>query len=458
MPFSYLLPPGRSQMSITPRLYNRTIPFPTLTNVGYHHTGHHRAVERFQQVIREQVDVGRAGLQELAPNLLDLVADIRNLRTSWDYLAKEGGDAPGPNGLTYRALSTGELIEMLQQLQELILAGEYRPGPSRTVKISKLSGNGTRTLTLQDIQDRVVARACVQILQPLLQPQLRQTERTASGHRQWLLAELEHQVLDEGRTLVSRNDIRDAFDHVPQNRFFQVLPRLITSPDLCSLVERCVRTDAGKGLRQGSPLSPLLLDVYLDHFLVRRWEQDSPDCPLLKYVDDILIPCRTRTEAEAAGERLIRILANCGLSTKTDAPSSVLDLADSSPVEWLGMSLQRTGDQLAITPTERCWGSLEASLIDVQRRPGSSLLANQVVQGWVNQLGPCYEVLNHLATYRRVRELAGVQGFDELRSREEFQRDWNAAYRNWQSLRAQVRRPGIGAQVVRDAADSACPF
>ena len=434
MPFSYLLS-LKAPMSIAPRFFNRTPAAPTLRNVGYNHTGHRRTVERFQQVIRHHVEAGSAELQELAPRLLQLVADVRNLRTAWDYLDKEGGDAPGPNGLTYRALSTGELIAMLRQLSTLILDGEYRPGPSRAVKIQKLSGNGTRTLTVQDIQDRVVARACVQILQPLLRPQLRQTERTASGHRQRLLAELERHVLDEGRTLISRNDIRDAFDNVSQNRLFQTLPRLIPSPELCGLVQRCIRTDVGKGLRQGSPLSPLLLDVYLDHFLVRRWERDCPDSLLLKYVDDILIACRTRTEAEVAAERLIRMLSNCGLSTKTDAQSSVFDLADSHPVEWLGMNLQLHGDELAITPADRCWVSLEASLVDVQGRPAASLLANQVVRGWVNQLGPCYESLNHHETYRRVREFAGVQGFDELLSLNKFQQEWDAAYRSWQSMR-----------------------
>lgn len=425
-------------MSISPRLANRTLPSPTVANVTNRTASHRKTVDRMQQVIRQQVEAGRGGVRDLVPNLLNWIADVRNLRTAWDYLASEGGESPGPNGLTYRDLSTGELIAMLNQLRTLILSSEYRPGPSRTVKINKLSGNGIRTLTLQNIQDRVVARACIQVLQPLLQPQLLQTERTASGHRQRLLAELERQVLDEGRSFVGLHDIRDAFDNVPQNRLFQILPRLIPSSELCGLVERCVRTDAGKGLRQGSPLSPLLLDAYLDHFLVRRWESESPDDLLLKYVDDILVPCRTRTEAEAASERLIRILGNCGFSTKADAQESVFDLAGSSPVEWLGMSLQQTGDQLSITPAERCWTSLEASLSDVQDRVDAPLLANQVVQGWVNQLGPCYENLSHSETYVRVREMAGVQGFDELLPYGEFQQDWVAAYRSWQAMRRTV--------------------
>ena len=434
-------------MSISPRLANRTLPTPTVANVTNRTASHRKTVDRIQQVVRQHAEAGPGGGRELAPNLLNWIADVRNLRTAWDYLAKEGGESPGPNDLTYRDLSTGELMVMLNQLRTLILDGEYRPGPTRTVKIPKLSGNGTRTLTLQNIQDRVVARACVQVLQPLLQPQLRQTERTASGHRQRLLAELERQVMDDGRTRIVKNDIRDAFDHVPQNRLFQVLPRVIPSPELCSLIERCVRTDSGRGLRQGSPLSPILLDAYLDHFLVRHWEREFTGAPLLKYVDDILIACRTRTDAEAAAEQLVANLRNCGFSTKAEARESVLDLAD-SPVEWLGMSLQRTGDQLAITPAQRCWTSLEASLSDVQDRSSAPLIANQVVRGWVNQIGPCYESLNHRETYARVQEIAGVQGFDELLSLEKFQQVWDAAYRSWQAMRRRVRSYGYSSQPV----------
>lgn len=426
---------GRSTMSISPRLASRNLPSPTLRNVGFHQTSHRKTVARFRQVIQRHAEEGEAGLRELAPNLLGWIADLRNLRAAWDHLAKEGGNAPGPNGLSYADLSTGEMISMLQQLRTLILADEYQPGASRQVKIRKSSGSGTRSLTLQNIQDRVVSRACVPILQPLLVAQFHQAELTASGNRLRLLAEIERLAIDDNRTFVGLHDIRDAFDNVPQGRLFQILPRLIPSPDVCGLIERCVRTSTGKGVRQGSPLSPLLLDLYLDHFLMRPWEREFPDVPLLKYVDDILICGRTCTETEVASSRLITRLRSCGLATKVNADNSVFDLNAPGSVEWLGMRLQRQGSHLTITPAERCWVKLEASLADVQSRADAPLLAGQVVRGWVNQLGPCYESLIHRDTYARVRQIAGLHGFDELLSVEEFQCDWDAAYRGWQAMR-----------------------
>ena len=97
-------------------------------------------------------------------------ADPRNLRCAIDYLASEGGAAPGPNGLTFEDLDTQERWELANVLGKALSSGTYRPGPDREVEIPKSSGKGTRTLKLQDIQDRVVQRAIVQTIQPFIDP------------------------------------------------------------------------------------------------------------------------------------------------------------------------------------------------------------------------------------------------------------------------------------------------
>ena len=125
---------------------------------------------RYQQRAAQAVQQGEDGLQEIGVGLLEYIADTRNLRCAWDYLAEHGGYAPGPNGLRYDDLEQAEIWDLLRTLSDAITRDTYRPGPSRAIRIPKSSGHGHRTLRLQNIEDRVVQRGIVQIIQPLLDP------------------------------------------------------------------------------------------------------------------------------------------------------------------------------------------------------------------------------------------------------------------------------------------------
>jgi RNA-directed DNA polymerase len=67
------------------------------------------------------------------------------------------------------------------------------------------------------------------------------------------------------------------------------------------------------GSPQGSPISPLLANVYLNA-LDRAWE-DGHGGPgvLVRYCDDLVILCRTRAQAEAAMRELRALLAELRL-------------------------------------------------------------------------------------------------------------------------------------------------
>ena len=56
------------------------------------------------------------------------------------------------------------------KLGKALRDGTYRPGPDRKRKVPKNTGSGYRTIRLQNIVDRVVARAVLQIIQPLVDP------------------------------------------------------------------------------------------------------------------------------------------------------------------------------------------------------------------------------------------------------------------------------------------------
>ena len=67
------------------------------------------------------------------------------------------------------------------------------------------------------------------------------------------------------------------------------------------------------GTPQGGVVSPVMCNVYL-HRLDRAW--DDGDGVLVRFADDLVVMCWSRSQAEAALERLTDLLAGLGLEPK----------------------------------------------------------------------------------------------------------------------------------------------
>jgi RNA-directed DNA polymerase len=54
----------------------------------------------------------------------------------------------------------------------------------------------------------------------------------------------------------------------------------------------------GKGTPQGGVISPLLANLFL-HYSIDKWlTKHYPNCPFVRYADDMIIHCQTKEEAE----------------------------------------------------------------------------------------------------------------------------------------------------------------
>ena len=88
-------------------------------------------------------------------------------------------------------------------------------------------------------------------------------------------------------------DVKDAFDNVPLGRLLDIVRKRLAAEDIVELI-RVVAGSARRpgGSRQGSSLSPLLLNTYLDHLLDRPWAKRQPATPLIRVADDLLVLAR----------------------------------------------------------------------------------------------------------------------------------------------------------------------
>jgi group II intron reverse transcriptase/maturase len=418
------------------------------------HTGDCESfLHRHALVAHDAVQQGAHQVRSLGAHLLGWIADARNLRLAWDYLAHNGGQAPGPSRRRFADFENQETWEYVRVIGKAIQYGSYRPGPVRRKDIPKGAGRGDRTLTIANIEDRVVARAVVQIIQPLYDPTFDENSfgfRPGRG-RQLALAHAMTVTKQQERCVWLVEDLKQAFDRVPHGRLLDVL-RMRLPENVVQLIERIIHNDSGRGLPQGSPLSPLLLNIYLDHFLDTRWRQLHPDLPLLRYADDLLILCHTEQEARSARPDLEQLLTPAAMLLK-HCEDSVSNLTLGQHAEWLGYQVAHKG-RLTVTIAESSWDGLRERLVLAHSKPQSPLRAYSTIRSWILQQAPCYADTDWAQAYVRLVETAKELDFDEIPSRNLVLSRWRRAYARWRRL---SRDTGEG-DVVRAPQDggSAC--
>ncbi len=399
-------------------------------------------LNHYRQDVETALKRGFSGTRHIAPRLFEHIADERTMRVAWERLARFGGQAPGPNRLRYSDLAPNEIWDLCRCLARLIAAGTYRPGPERVRRISKGPGRGTRPLILSNIEDRVVQRALVLILQPVID---RFFSPLSFGFRPKLgyidaLAHAEALIVDGGRPFAIAEDLADAYQHVPIPQLISVARTLFPNDALISLLERVLPSDNVTGIRQGSPSSPLLLNIYLHHFLDRPWLHDHPSWPLIRFADDLLLLFRTREEAVEAYDALRRLLEPTGMRLKGSPEKSIVDLREG--VDWLGYSIRRTPSCVEYRILERSWDRLERKFNVANTKSNSPLRAIETVEGWLAQKGPCYDWVNRDEAVRRIGQIASDQGFEELPPIAELLEQWLDANKRWNELR-QVARESL---------------
>lgn len=404
---------------------------------------------RYRKQAKTAVTLGREGVDKLAPSLLYFISDERTLRAAWAYLQEHAGQAPGPDGETYDDCNESEKWQCCRAIRDTIRAGEYEPGPERIHKIPKGPGRGFRPLILQSIFDCIVQRAAVEILQPLLDPHFddysfgyRPKPRRSTLHA---LALAERYFAEQQHRSWVVVDVRDAFQHVPLPRLLDVVRKHFPIEDIVAFIGRVLSKAKTPGLRQGGPLSPLLLNLFLDHFLDRKWRKLHPDIPLIRWADDILLLCRTDKQANQAYGDLTRLLREAGMSLKEDCAAAVCRLTPERPVQWMGFRIGQGQDGLRVTVTGDAWDSLGENLALAHQEPNSPLRAFRSICGWISQKGPCYPFVTHDKAYARLADLARAQAFDEIPDRSDARQLWQKAYARWCRVRQDMAtKPLLG--------------
>ena len=359
----------------------------------------------------------------------------------WAYVRCRANDgAAGVDGQTFADIEAYGLGRWLDELAAELRGRTYRPHPARRVYIPKPDGK-RRPLGIPTIRDRVAQTAVVLVLEPIFEADLEPEQYAYRADRGALDAvEAVHGLLKSGHKDVVDADLSSYFDSLPHAELIRSLSRRLSDRHLLGLVKmwleaaveevdergrhhRTTRNkDEGRGSPQGSPLSPLLANVYMRRF-VSGWKSLGHErrlsASIVNYADDFVICCRgTAAEAMAAMRGMmsrLKLTVNEEKTRVCRVPEGTFD--------FLGYTFgrfysPRTGrPYLGVRPSAKKVARLRDEIreltdcrylrADVAERVGR---LNRVLRGWSNyfRLGtvsPAYGAVNRHSCHRLRRWL-----------------------------------------------------
>lgn len=284
------------------------------------------------------------------------------LRAAFERVKANRG-APGSDGVTITEFEENLEIHLTEIISEL-RAKIYQPKPIRRVEIPKRDG-GKRKLGIPSVRDRVVQDNLRDILEKIF-------ESTFSEHSHGFrpdrgcftaLRDLFMQVRSGGVFIVDV-DIEKCFDTIPHEPLIDAIAEKVADGSLLKLIRTILTTPIEEGYRyakrkagleipeegtaQGSPVSPLLSNIYLAQL---DRELDKEGISFSRYADDIRGTAKTSRECRAVKEKIGNGLMALGL--RMNPKKTKLTTAERG-VNYLGYRLSRfKGKVYAMAPRDR---------------------------------------------------------------------------------------------------------
>lgn len=326
-----------------------------------------------------------------------------------------------------------KLKKNLFKIWNRMSSGSYFPPPVRTVKIPKANG-GERKLGIPTVADRIAQ----QVLKSRLEPEVdRLFHADSYGYRPGKSA---LEAVGRARERCWRYDwvldldIKGFFDNIDQNLLMRAVKKHAKDRWNILYIERWLKAPMQeedgrlvpreKGTPQGGVASPLLANLFL-HYAFDRWlAANYPQVAFERFADDVIVHCKTETEALTMRKVIAERLQNCGLELHPEKTKIVYCKDDDrrrtylhEKFDFLGYTFRARGSMTrkgkhfvncspaisataaqAIRTEVRSWKLPQRSDKAIE---DLSRMFNPIVRGWLQYYGRYYRS----ALYSPMRQL-----------------------------------------------------
>jgi len=296
-----------------------------------------------------------------------------------------GIDGQSIDGFTQNLES--ELKTLLSELKEK----RYQAQPVKRVEIAKDDG-GKRLLGIPTVRDRIVQQCLSTIMTPIFDPPF---HPSSYGYR---VGRSGHQAISKATLFIRKYnkqhvvdmDLSKCFDMLNQDLILKFVRKRITDGSILNLIKMFLKSGvmvgstlerSELGSPQGGVISPLLANIYLDEF---DQEMKKREHRIVRYADDILIFCTSKSGAENA-LKVARQLLEKELKLKVNEVKTHIAHSDAG-IKFLGVVIYTNYTSIQ----EKKLKAFKVKVKQITKRNGGCNLAtvlkklNPVLRGFVN--------------------------------------------------------------------------